>query len=199
MAPLVIESGTINLNGVQYFYEVVCDSDTVRKYVFRPGECKEVNPWTGEFIIGEMIFSPFRVSHDSFPTVGYLISVREKSMAVCTDLGVVTTEVEKNLKKAQFLVIESNHDPDMLMNGPYPWELKERIASRVGHLSNHETGTLLKNILNGQIQKILLAHLSEENNTPDLARNTIIDYIGTQNEDLIDIIEQRKISKIHEF
>ncbi|UCF65466.1 MAG: MBL fold metallo-hydrolase [bacterium] len=166
-------------------------------YMFKRNQ--KIIPWTGEFIIEDMIITPFRVSHDAFPTVGYRISAREKTMAVCTDLGVVTEEVEQNLKKAHFLVIESNHDPDMLMNGPYPWELKERIASRVGHLSNHDTGAFLKKILNGRMNKILLAHLSEENNLAELAKNTVIDYLGSQHELMIDIIEQRKVSVMHEF
>jgi len=173
--------------------------DTLDTLTYMFNRNQKIIPWTGEFTIEDMIISPFRVSHDAFPTIGYRISAREKTMAVCTDLGVVTEEVEQNLKQAQFLVIESNHDPDMLMKGPYPWELKERIASRVGHLSNHDTGVLLKNILNGRMHKILLAHLSEENNLPDLAKNTIIDYIGSQHESLIDIIEQRKVSTLHEF
>jgi len=166
-------------------------------YMFKRNQ--KIIPWTGEFVVEDLIISPFRVSHDAFPTVGYRISEREKTMAVCTDLGVITPEVEKNLKLAQFLVIESNHDPDMLMNGPYPWELKERIASRVGHLSNHDTGEFLKRVMNGRMKKILLAHLSEENNLPHLAKNTIIEYIGSQHADLVDIIEQRKVSEIHEF
>lgn len=156
-------------------------------------------PWTGDFRIQDMVISPFRVSHDAFPTVGYLISAGRKTISVCTDLGVVTPLVKENLKMSQFLVIESNHDPEMLANGPYPWELKERITSRVGHLSNHETGELLKQILNGHMRKILLAHLSDENNLPELAKGTVLEYIGGKHEDLVDVIKQRKISKVYEF
>jgi phosphoribosyl 1,2-cyclic phosphodiesterase len=166
-------------------------------YLFKRNN--KIIPWTREFVIEDMVLSPFLISHDAFPTVGYLISANGKTMSVCTDLGVVTQEVLENLKLAQFLVIESNHDPDMLANGPYPWELKERISSRVGHLSNHDTGMLLKKILNGYINKILLAHLSEENNSAEMAKNTVLEYIGKQHEHLIDVIEQRKISKVYEF
>lgn len=166
-------------------------------YLFKRNN--KIIPWTGEFVIEDMILSPFRVSHDAFPTVGYLISANGKTMSICTDLGVVTPEVIENLKLSQFLVIESNHDPDMLANGPYPWELKERISSRVGHLSNHDTGVLLKKVLNGYINKILLAHLSEENNSMEMAKKTVLGYIGEQHESLIDVIEQRKISNIYEI
>jgi phosphoribosyl 1,2-cyclic phosphodiesterase len=96
-------------------------------------------------------------------------------------------------------LIESNHDPDMLINGPYSWELKERIASRVGHLSNHDTGILLKKIINRRMYKIILGHLSEENNTPELAKNTILEYVGIQFEDIVEVVEQRKVSQIFDF
>ena len=183
----------------QFSIPVYGHPDTLNTLTYLFKRNKNIIPWTGEFVIEDMILTPFRLSHDAFPTVGYRISANGKTMSVCTDLGVVTPEVQENLKLAQFLVIESNHDPDMLANGPYPWELKERITSRVGHLSNHDTGALLRKILNGYIYKILLAHLSEENNLPKLAKNTVLEYVGVQHEDLIEVIEQRKISKIYEF
>ncbi len=166
-------------------------------YLFSKNE--PVIPWTQPFSIKDIHFTPFRVSHDSFPTVGYLIMSGTRRLAVCTDLGVVTSEVADHLKLAEFLVIESNHDPDMLMKGPYPWELKERIASRVGHLSNHDTGLLIKNILNGKVRQILLGHLSEENNTSELARETVLEYIGPGFSDIVDVIEQKTVSRIYEF
>ncbi len=183
----------------QFDVPVYGHTDTLNTLTYHFKRNNKIIPWTGEFIIEDMVLSPFRVSHDAFPTVGYLISANGKTMSVCTDLGVVTPVVQENLKLSQFLVIESNHDPDMLANGPYPWELKERITSRVGHLSNHDTGVLLKKILNGHMHKILLAHLSEENNSLKLAKDTVLEYIGGQHEDLIDVIEQRKISKIYEL
>jgi phosphoribosyl 1,2-cyclic phosphodiesterase len=145
------------------------------------------------------MLSPFLLSHDAIPTVGYRISDNVKKIVVCTDLGVVTQEVENNLKEVDLVVIESNHDPELLKNGPYPMELKLRISSDVGHLSNHDTGILLKKILHKNIQKILLAHLSDENNTHYLARNTVLEHIGPQFEDLIDIIGQREISPVFEI
>ncbi len=156
-------------------------------------------PWNSDFTIGDLHFTPFPLSHDAFPTVGYRLQAGQRTLTVCTDLGVVTNEVRENLRGADLVVLESNHDPDMLINGPYPWELKERIASRVGHLSNHDTGLLLKEILNGRIKHILLAHLSEENNTPELARNTVLEYLGARGEELIAILEQKKISPIFEL
>lgn len=166
-------------------------------YLFRRNE--KIVPWNEAFTIKDLQFQPFRVYHDAIPTVGYVITNRSRHIAVCTDLGMVNREVADFLCQAEFLIIESNHDPDMLLNGPYPWELKERISGRTGHISNHETGLLLKNILNGRIRKILLAHLSEENNTVELAKNTVLDYIGAGFEEMVDVIEQRKISPIYSF
>ncbi len=159
----------------------------------------KIFPWTGPFAIKDFYLTPFRLSHDANPTVGYLISSQNKKIAICTDLGVVTREVTEHLEQAEFIIIESNHDPDMLFNGPYPWELKERIASRVGHLSNHDTGNLLKTLLNGRIQKVLLAHLSDENNSLELARNTVLELAGKHITDILDIIEQRKVSPTFQF
>ncbi len=158
-----------------------------------------VVPWTESFTIKDLSFVPFEIPHDAYPTVGYTISQNGRRLVVCTDLGVVTNRVKEVLKQADLLLIESNHDPDMLMNGPYPWELKERIASRVGHLSNHDTGELLKAVLSSKTQRILLAHLSEINNSPEVARETVLKYIGYQHEDILEVLEQRKISPIFEL
>lgn len=156
-------------------------------------------PWENTFQIKDLRFTPFRVSHDAFPTVGYLISDGSKTIAVCTDTGCVTPEIEEHLAQAGFIVLESNHDPDMLMDGPYPWDLKERIASRVGHLSNRDAGSLLQRLLNGRIEKVLLAHLSDENNTPQLARDTVLELVGARYEDLIDVVGQKIVSPVYRF
>ena len=160
---------------------------------------EKIIPWKEPFRVGDLLFTPFPLSHDAFPTVGYLITGGDKKLAVCTDLGIVTEQVASHLSQAQFLIIESNHDPDMLINGPYPWDLKERIASRVGHLSNRDTAESLKDIINGRIQKILLAHLSEENNTTELALNTVLNHTGRHLEEILEVIEQKKVSPVYEF
>lgn len=183
----------------QYGIPIYGHPDTLDELTFLLNGNKKIVPWKGPFSIGDIDLEPFRVSHDAFPTVGYLISHQNKKMAVCTDLGIVTPEVKDSIKLAQFIILESNHDPEMLLNGPYPWELKERIASRVGHLSNHDCGTFLKSILHGNVQKILLAHLSQENNTPIIARQTVLDYLRIKDESIVEVIEQQKISAIFEF
>ncbi len=156
-----------------------------------------VSPWSTSFKIKDLLFTPFKVSHDAEPTVGYLIENNMRKVVICTDLGVVNQTVMDHVKQADVLILESNHDPEMLMNGPYPWELKERIASRIGHLSNHDSGTLVKKTINGKMQKILLAHLSEENNTEEVARSTMLSYVGHQMSDLIDVLRQRTVSPVY--
>jgi len=170
--------------------------DSISHYLTR---FEKVTSWKFSFQIKDLTFTPFLLSHDAIPTVGYLITDLHHTIAICTDLGVVTETVINNLKQAETLILESNHDPELLLNGRYPWELKERISSRVGHLSNHDTGKLLKTILKGQIPNIILAHLSEENNTPELALQTVTEYIGERFSDRIEIFSQRKVSKIYDF
>ncbi len=158
---------------------------------------QEIQPQVEPFRIKDISFTPFRLSHDCDPTVGFLIEVNGKRLVICTDLGVVTNEVKTNVCQAQALILESNHDPDLLMAGPYPWELKERISGRTGHLSNHNAGELLQEILNAHLQQVVLGHLSLENNEPQLALGTTLDYIGTQHEPLIDVVEQKTVSKMY--
>ena len=85
----------------------------------------------------------------------------------------------------------------MLMNGPYPWELKERIAGRAGHLSNHNAGELLQEVLHPRLQRVILGHLSEENNTPDLALVTVLDYLGSSRQEMVEVIEQKTVSAMY--
>ncbi|RMF57134.1 MAG: MBL fold metallo-hydrolase [Calditrichaeota bacterium] len=169
--------------------------ETLSAIRFKPNQM--LHEWQSPFRINDVHFTPFRVSHDCEPTFGYLVSENSHSLAICTDLGIVTEQVKEHLKKAQAIILESNHDPDMLMNGPYPWHLKDRIAGRRGHLSNHDAGQLLKEIQSLHLQKVVLGHLSEENNTPDLALNTVLDYVGAPMEPIIEVVEQRTVSPVY--
>lgn len=164
-------------------------------YLLRGKE--DVHPWREAFSIKDLTFRPFPLPHDSDPTFGYLIGENGKNLAVCTDLGVVTDRVRENLREAHAIVLESNHDPGMLMSGPYPWHLKERISSRLGHLSNSEAGELLREVLHASISRIILGHLSEENNTPEKALNTVFSLIPSSARELCTVIEQRKSSALY--
>ena len=118
---------------------------------------------------------PFHTSHDCAEGYGYLVKTADDhKVAFCTDLGVVTPEVEKMVEGADFVVMESNHDVRMLQNGPYPYPLKRRILSSRGHLSNEACADLLPYLAQLGTSRFLLAHLSSENNTPELAYQTAL-------------------------
>ena len=115
-----------------------------------------------------MWIEPFPTLHDCAQSCGYRIRLSDdKALTFCTDLGVVTPEVEKALDGTDFAVIESNHDVGMLMNGPYPYPLKRRILSEHGHLSNDSCSGLLPQLAQKGTTRFMLAHLSHENNTPE--------------------------------
>lgn len=121
------------------------------------------------FTVGDLTFRSFGLDHDAPDTVGLRVEHGGEAMAVCTDLGRVTPAVEAGLAGAGFLFLESNHDVEMLRNGPYPAKLKKRILGDYGHISNEETADLLGRLLPGGARRVVLAHLSETNNTPAVA------------------------------
>ncbi|WP_457576646.1 MBL fold metallo-hydrolase [Desulfomarina sp.] len=125
---------------------------------------------TGDgFSIHDLFIRSFRISHDTADPVGFVISDGKVNLGYCTDTGKVTFLMEKRLAKCNGLVLEFNHNPEMLKNGPYPLVLQQRVRSSQGHLSNEEGAEFLKNTLHGHLQTIVLAHLSETNNRPELA------------------------------
>lgn len=130
----------------------------------------------------------FPTPHDSRAAVGYRLSFEENgqtvSIAVTTDTGHVTDVMRENLSGCYAVVIESNHDAEMLKTGPYPYELKKRIASKHGHLSNADCAALASELYEGGTEHIMLAHLSEENNLPELAYNEVFTAIADPRVDL---------------
>jgi phosphoribosyl 1,2-cyclic phosphodiesterase len=122
-----------------------------------------------EFRINTLSIRPFSISHDARDPAGFRIGANGVRIGIATDLGHVTALVREHLRGCRLLIMEANHDPDMLMNGPYPWFLKQRIRGRTGHLANHETGRLLADLLHPGLEQVVLAHLSETNNTPEKA------------------------------
>jgi phosphoribosyl 1,2-cyclic phosphodiesterase len=122
------------------------------------------------FQIGDISVSPFTIPHDAADPVGFMFQAEGIKMAVATDLGYIPPNVKVQLKGVDLLLLESNHDLEMLRDGPYPWSVKQRVLSRVGHLSNEATATYLESEYDGQATYVILAHLSESNNLPELAR-----------------------------
>ncbi len=125
------------------------------------------------FRIGNFELHPFSISHDASDPAGFTVTSNGTRIGIATDLGIATTMVKTHLQDCAALVIEANHDRTMLEQGPYPWPLKQRIQSRSGHLSNDDTTRLLKEVLNEKLKHVILAHLSEQNNTPEKARGTV--------------------------
>jgi len=124
------------------------------------------------FEIGDIAVSPFTIPHDAADPVGFVFRSEGLRMAFATDLGYIPPNVKAQLKALDLLLLESNHDLEMLRDGPYPWSVKQRVLSRVGHLSNEATADFLENTYDGQAAYVILAHLSESNNLPELARVT---------------------------
>ncbi len=130
-----------------------------------------------DFEIGDFLVSPFAVSHDCAEPVGYSLSDGRTVVAVATDLGVVSHPVRHRIGRADCVVLEFNHDERMLLDGGYPWFLKQRIMSNEGHLSNEAAARELVSLADCPMSTLVLAHLSRENNTPGLALATARDAL----------------------
>jgi len=133
------------------------------------------------FLFRGVSVDPFPITHDACDPVGFVVDSPEGRSGSATDLGVATRLVADKLKGCRFLHLESNHDMDMLMNGPYPWELKQRIKSRHGHLSNEDCLTLLHELAHGGLELLVMAHLSEVNNHPDRVAASAASFLKDQN------------------
>jgi phosphoribosyl 1,2-cyclic phosphodiesterase len=125
------------------------------------------------FHINQMCIHPFSISHDAKDPSGFTIGQNGIKIGLATDLGVATALVKKHLADCRLLILEANHDPKMLEEGPYPWPLKQRVKGRTGHLSNEASRELLQELRHDRLEHVILAHLSEVNNTPDRALHVV--------------------------
>ena len=132
------------------------------------------------FSIGEIDIAPFTIPHDAADPCGFVFHARSETirMAIATDLGYIPPNVKMALNNVDVLLLESNHDLEMLKDGPYPWSVKQRVLSRVGHLSNAAAAEFLLRDYDGGAHTIVLGHLSEQNNLPELARMAAEQAIG---------------------
>ncbi len=129
--------------------------------------------------LGDFRVTAFKVPHDSADNNGYCIECEGQTFCLMTDVGYVTSEMADYIGKANYLVLEANHDEEMVAGGPYPEHLKRRILSDTGHLSNKCCGTALAENMTEKLRKVWLCHLSEENNHPELARKTVETVLGS--------------------
>ncbi len=123
----------------------------------------------GKFSVGDIDVTPFSIPHDAADPVGFCLSDGMHKVSIATDIGYPTETIEENIMGSDICLLESNHDIEMLLSGPYPYPLKKRIMSDFGHLSNDMAGELCCRLAESGTKDIILGHLSDHNNIPDLA------------------------------
>lgn len=153
------------------------------------------------FTEGSFKITPFHVPHDSSDNVGYEIEVEGLTFVIVTDCGHVTDRIGEAISRANFLVLEANHDKEMLMNGVYPQFLKDRVSSDTGHLSNNQCAEALIQYATPELRHVWLCHLSEENNHPELARKTVEmelakNGIVAGKDFMLDVLKRKQPSEI---
>jgi phosphoribosyl 1,2-cyclic phosphodiesterase len=132
------------------------------------------------FQIGDIAVLPFTIPHDAADPVGFTFRAEGVKIGVATDLGYIPASVRNHLQRCDLLVLEANHDVEMLRVGPYPWMVKQRVMSRVGHLSNDALAEFFSGDYDGSASYVVLAHLSEQNNLPELAREAAEKALGAR-------------------
>ena len=140
------------------------------------------------FIIGDVLINTIKTSHDAPDSVGYIITHNNKSLVYITDTGYINKKYFKLLSNKDIYVLESNHDIELLSNSSYPFYLRQRILGDKGHLSNYDASRYLSLFIGDNTKYIFLAHLSEENNTPDLAYDTLIERLNEDEKDIPNVI-----------
>lgn len=140
------------------------------------------------FDIKDIHVEVIHTSHDTEDSLGYIINNEDKSLVYITDTGYINRKYFDLLSNRNLYIMESNHDVEMLNNGKYPFELRQRILSDKGHLSNYDSAKYLAKFIGDKTKYILLAHLSEENNTEELAYKTLTDRLNKENEQVDNII-----------
>ncbi|HHU63290.1 MAG TPA: MBL fold metallo-hydrolase [Clostridiales bacterium] len=131
-----------------------------------------------EFEIKDMVVKSYPTPHDAVQPVGFCFFAHGKKISITTDLGHTNDEVIKTIEDSDLVMLEANHDVEMLKAGPYPWHLKRRILSENGHLSNGDAGKTISKLMKGNLQRVILAHMSKENNFPELAYQTICNILA---------------------
>ena len=141
----------------------------------------------GQFTINDLHITPFSVPHDAIDPVGFTVEFNSTKIGIVTDIGSVTGLVVERLKKSNILILESNHDMNLLFYSNYPWELKQRIKGRLGHLSNSQSSSLLNTLYHSELTHVVLAHLSEVNNCPEVAYGEAVKIVDRKDNDFMKI------------
>ncbi|MBR2861310.1 MAG: MBL fold metallo-hydrolase [Clostridia bacterium] len=208
---IVTHEHSDHINGIKTFSKkfsvpVYANEKTMGEIVrkFKDIEQKNIRVFNnGEsFYIGDLDISPFKTPHDSVSSCGFSIFNGNCKVTVATDLGHMTRGVLEACKQSDILVLEANHDLEMLMNGPYSPFLKQRVQGPNGHLSNDLCGKTVAYLLDYGLKQVILAHLSEDNNTPEIAYQTVCQHLASRGaqdkKDVnIDIALQSKCGKCY--
>lgn len=163
---------------------------------------KNIRTFSGDFSFGNFDIRPVAISHDANAPVAYVVFRKNKKMVFATDMGYINEGLMKELTDLDLLLLESNHDIDMLMSGSYPRFLKNRIRSKKGHLSNDAAAEILPQLINGKCPQVLLGHLSQENNNPKVAYLTVENILKEKglkvDQDLkLELTYQHKSTRIY--
>nr|WP_300003362.1 MBL fold metallo-hydrolase [Tissierella sp.] len=165
----------------RYDLPVYANADTWTGMESRIGAIEEKNTkiFTNENFLElkDLNIFPVCTFHDAADPVGYIVNYKGTKISIVTDTGFISDNLFDKMKGSDLYYLESNHDEFMLKEGLYPWHLKRRILSAHGHLSNEDAGITLSNILKGNGEKVILAHLSQDNNVPELAMSTVTDIL----------------------
>ena len=156
----------------------------------------------GDFILDDKVkVCPFDVMHDAVRTIGFKLETQlNKKIAISTDIGYITNIVREYFKDVDAMVIESNYDFNTLMNCQYPWNLKERVKSRNGHLSNNECAKFIKEMYTDKLKKVFLAHVSKDSNNISLIKETLEDeFIGMIRKPNCEITTQENVTKLFDI
>jgi phosphoribosyl 1,2-cyclic phosphodiesterase len=172
-------------NSIPVFTSAKIWESILTPYINISRDCIREIPLQKKFHLAGFDIEAFPVYHDAPETIGFHICCGEKKITVATDLGHICDTAAPYMKEANLLVIESNYDELMLENGKYPYYLKTRIKSDNGHLGNHQTSAFLADIINENLSHICLAHLSKNNNTPEMALSAFYDTLSERGIQLI--------------
>lgn len=190
-----------NYNIPVYSNQLTTDSILARNFIKR----KDLfNSFDKKINIKDLDIHTFDIHHDAVNPVGYVISDADLKFSVLTDTGCITKDIYESIKGSKAVVLESNHDIEMLQNGPYHYALKQRILSNVGHLSNDAAGKTAVKLINDGTEEIILGHISSTNNTYDIVFQSISYYLSVNNINIgqdvkIEIAKKCETSTMHIF
>lgn len=192
----------------RYKLPIYANEGTWKAMIKHCGKIKEENIGLFKsnkfFSFGSMDILPIKIHHDANEPVGFIFYLGNKKLTILTDTGIVDEKMAYEIKGSDVYYLEANHDLEALKRGPYPYPLKLRVMSNMGHLSNDQSAEVLADALEGKEERVFLGHLSETNNTPELSRLTVDNYLrslglDTNKDIFLDVADRHKPSAIVEL